>query len=216
MDNHVSMPEEDPADAGPPAEGPAPRTRRPLPHHRRHWRAAASRIKVEPVSGFDGMMQVVAIRAVVYMGEMGTDYGKGFDGNDFAATHLLATVDGEPAGCIRIRYFGDFATPERMAVLPRFRTQRFGARGVAHALGQAAFEHCARKGYRTVIGHAKADLVRFWSSFGVFVPANKEGARWGDHEIVPMIGQVEPPDDAVRLDSDVATILAREGNWDHA
>jgi hypothetical protein len=39
--------------------------------------------------------------------------------------------------------------------LETFRTRRFGARGVAHALGRFSFDHCAQKGYQAVIGHAR-------------------------------------------------------------
>lgn len=73
-----------------------------------------------------------------------------WDGNDFTASHLLARVNGEPAGTLRIRYFGGFAKVERLAVLPKFRQKRYGRMGVAFELGDYAIEFLLRKGITRV------------------------------------------------------------------
>src|SRR4051794_24719610 len=51
-------------------------------------------------------------------------YEEEFDGNDFSATHLIGYVGNEPAACLRVRYFADFAKIERLAVRREFRTTR--------------------------------------------------------------------------------------------
>jgi hypothetical protein len=81
---------------------------------------------IRVVNGFDDMMRVAAVRSAVYIGEQSCPYNEEFDGNDLAATHLLALVDNEPAGCMRLRFFGDFAKLERLAVRREFRTSRTG------------------------------------------------------------------------------------------
>lgn len=55
------------------------------------------RTGIRVVTGFDDMMRVAAIRSAVYIGEQACPYDEEFDGNDLAATHILAFVDNEPA-----------------------------------------------------------------------------------------------------------------------
>ena len=57
----------------------------------------------------EDLMRVVSVRSAVYIAEQECPYLEEFDGNDFCSTHLLGYVGNEPAGCIRIRYFADFA-----------------------------------------------------------------------------------------------------------
>ena len=73
-------------------------------------------VTVEVVRSMDEMARVIAIRGAVYMGEQHCPFEEEFDGNDFSATHLICHKDGEPVGCMRIRYFADFAKLERLAV----------------------------------------------------------------------------------------------------
>jgi len=55
------------------------------------------------------------------MGEQACPYDEEFDGNDFCAMHLIGSIGDEPAGCMRIRFFADFAKLERLAVRREFR-----------------------------------------------------------------------------------------------
>jgi len=115
---------------------------------------------------------------------------------------------------MRIRYFGDFAKPERLAVLQRFRSQRFKERGVAFALAGFAFNFCARKGITRFYGHAQKRLVPFWSRFGIFKPMENGEFYFSDHEYVAMAGQVAPPPNAIGLKSDHLMLIRPEGDWD--
>jgi hypothetical protein len=63
----------------------------------------------------EDIMKVFAIRAATYMNEQACPYDEEFDGNDFCAAHILGEINGEPAGCIRIRFFDDFVKIERSA-----------------------------------------------------------------------------------------------------
>src|ERR1700739_1083626 len=83
-------------------------------------RAITIRIARDP----SDLMLVTAIRSAVYMAEQDCPYDEEFDGNDFAATHLIGYVGSEPAGCLRIRHFADFAKIERLAVRHEFRSTR--------------------------------------------------------------------------------------------
>ena len=51
----------------------------------------------------DEIMQVISLRAIAYMHEQSCPYDEEIDGNDFAgATHLIARLNGEPVGCVRL------------------------------------------------------------------------------------------------------------------
>ena len=176
--------------------------------------ADSPRIAVKVAGSHDDMIKCMNVRAIVFIGEQGSPYDEEFDGNDFTATHILATVGGEPAGAMRIRYFGDFAKPERLAVLQRFRSQRFKERGVAFALAGFAFNFCARKGITRFYGHAQKRLVPFWSRFGIFKPMENGEFYFSDHEYVAMAGQVAPPPNALGLKSDHLMLIRPEGDWD--
>ena len=70
------------------------------------------RLSVTVARSLEDMMRVMTIRSAVYMAEQECPYDEEFDGNDFSATHLIGYVGNEPAACLRIRYFADFAKIE--------------------------------------------------------------------------------------------------------
>ena len=93
------------------------------------------------------LMLVTAIRAAVYLAEQDCPIEEEFDGNDLVAAHFIGFVGTEPAGCLRVRFFGEFAKVERLAVRrsyawspafrrpalprPRLRPQTFSDRRLA-------------------------------------------------------------------------------------
>src|SRR3954454_23156574 len=103
------------------------------------------------------MMRVMSIRSAVYIAEQLCPYNEEFDGNDFSATHLIGYVGNEPAACLRVRYFADFAKIERLAVRKEYRKSR-----LPFQLVRAAIELCRVKGYRRLYGHAQKRLANFW------------------------------------------------------
>src|SRR5438034_1243387 len=107
------------------------------------------------------LMQVVAIRAAVYLSEQSCPYDEEFDGNDFCAMHLIGSIGGEPAGCMRIRFFADFAKLERLAVRHEFR-----GTPLVFEIARAAKELCRVKGYTRIYGHALERLIPFWKRLG--------------------------------------------------
>lgn len=166
-------------------------------------RQVQSRIQVKLVERTEEMSMVMAVRAAVCLGELGWPFAEFMDGNDFSASHLLATVDGEPAGTMRIRYYGDFAKPEWLVVLTRFRRGRFGAAGVPYALGAFARDFCRNKGFTRLYGHAAIDLEAFWNKVGG--PTNRrlsnDPVSLGENkgEILPMMAEYERVAGAISL-----------------
>jgi len=166
-------------------------------------RNQSNRIQVKLVESMDEMNKVLAVRAAVCLGEFGWPFEEFMDGNDFSCSHLLATVDDEPAGTMRIRYYGDFAKPEWLVVLNRYRRGRFGAAGVPLALGGFARDFCRKKGFTKLYGHAAPDLETFWNKIGG--PTNRrlsnDVVSVGEHkgEIIPMMADYDQLDDAISL-----------------
>ena len=107
-------------------------------------------------------MRVMTIRCAVYLGEQQCPYEEEFDGNDFSATHLIGYVGNEPAACLRIRYFADFAKIERLAVRKEFRNTT-----TCVPASCARVSNCAASRVSTAcMAHAQKRLVNFWTRLG--------------------------------------------------
>ena len=157
---------------------------------------------------FDDLMKVVAIRNAVYVGEQECPYDEEYDGNDFAATHLLAYIGDEPAGCLRLRFFADFAKFERVAIRKEFRKSR-----AAIKLVQAGLKLCQKKGYRRVIGHAQTRLTTFWTRFGFQPMPDRKPFFFSDYDYIEMVAELEPDPDAIAITVDPYVAIRPEGRW---
>lgn len=169
-------------------------------------------IKVYAATNFDEMMRVIAVRAAVFMGEHETPYGREFDGNDFTATHILAEVNGEPAGAMRIRYFGEFAMPERLAVLPKFRSPHFTG-NLAFKIARYTFKFLGRKGFTKFYGRSLRDVLPFWELFGGKPMENGE-FYIGQYECIAIAGVRKRPENALNINSGHLILMRPEGKWD--
>ncbi|MBI3675429.1 MAG: GNAT family N-acetyltransferase [Proteobacteria bacterium] len=169
----------------------------------------SSVLETRVVSTPDDIAKVFALRAAVFMVEQDCPYEEEFDGNDFCATHILGTINGEPAAVLRVRYFAEFAKIERLAVLPRFRRTLIAIKVV-----EAGIEVARRKGYRRLYGHAQKRLTKFWSRFGFTPLAKNFPLVYSDHEYVEMSAEVTPHAEAITLMSDPYLIVRPEGRWD--
>jgi predicted GNAT family N-acyltransferase len=165
-------------------------------------------IGITVAHNFEDLMRVVAIRNSVYVGEQECPYEEEYDGNDLAATHLLAYIGDEPVGCLRLRFFAGFAKFERMAIRKEFRKSR-----AAIQLARAGFLLCRKKGYCRVIGHIQERLIPFWSRFGFRVKPDTKRFVFSDHEYVEIVAEIEPDDAAITLDADPYLLIRPEGQW---
>lgn len=169
---------------------------------------SSSRVGITVARNFEDFGRVVAIRSAVYIGEQECPYEEEYDGNDFAATHLIAYVGDEPAGCLRIRFFADFAKLERLAVRMEFRKTR-----AAFQLVQAGLKLCQKKGYRRAYGHSQIRLINFWSRFGFHTFEGGKRFVFSDFEYVEMVADLEPDPQALTIGSDPYLIIRPEGRW---
>jgi predicted GNAT family N-acyltransferase len=165
-------------------------------------------ISVRVVRSMDEMTRVIAIRAAIYMAEQHCPFEEEFDGNDFSATHLICHKDGEPVGCMRIRYFADFAKLERLAV----RSEGRGS-GLAGRLLDAAIELCRKKGYRVLYAHSQKRFLKVWEQRGF----KRMGARelvFSDFDYVEVKLETEKHPQPITLSDDPYVLIRPEGNWD--
>lgn len=166
------------------------------------------RATVTIARSFEDLMRVVSIRSAVYIAEQDCPYSEEFDGNDLSATHLIGYIGNEPAGCLRVRYFGEFAKIERLAVRHEFRTSR-----LAFKLARAGVELCRAKGFRRLYGHSRKDLINFWRRIGFEPIPNRPDFAFSDVAYVEITRDIEPYETAVTIGDDPYRIIRPEGRW---
>ena len=173
--------------------------------------APSGRFEVSVARTMNDLMQVMTVRTLVYMGEQVCPYDEEFDGNDFAgATHLILRCDGEPVGCVRMRWFADFVKLERLAIRREYRSLT----GLM-MLAREAVKIAERKGYRRLMGHAQPRIVPFWRRYFNAKPrAGRDAVAFSDHSYVEMEFPLNPPADAITPDTDPMVLLRPEGDWD--
>jgi predicted GNAT family N-acyltransferase len=165
-------------------------------------------LSVAVVRSLDDMMRVIMIRSAVYVAEQKCPFDEEFDGNDFSAAHLIGYVGDEPAACLRIRYFADFAKVERLAVRSEYRKTR-----LSFQMAKAAIELCRAKGYRRIYAHAQRRLLSFFSRFGF---RRLEGGRefvFSDFDYVEIVLDTTPHPRAISIGVDPYVMIRPEGRW---
>lgn len=156
----------------------------------------------------DDLMQAMAIRSVVYIGEQNCPYGEEWDGNDLSASHIVARIGDKPIGTIRLRCFNGFAKVERMCVHPAHRRSR-----AAFKLERACTELARALGYDRLIGHAHSNVLKFWLSRGWRELSDRTRFSFSDHECIQIEKQIEPHSDAISFETDPLTLIRPVGSW---
>lgn len=175
----------------------------------------SSAVTVKIAATPDEYAMAMAVRAAVFLAEEDNiTYHDEFDGNDMVATHLIAYVNGDPAGVLRVRWFAGFARWERLGIRKRYRCL-----AVLNALAKAAMELSRQKGYSLASGKAREDVVNFWRRFGGR-PSGESVAMYRG-TLVPMIYdiQAKPGQHAISAamlgDHDFEELIVQpEGAWD--
>jgi predicted GNAT family N-acyltransferase len=166
-------------------------------------------ISVRIARDANDLMLVTAIRSAVYLAEQDCPIEEEFDGNDLVAAHFLGFIGTEPAGCLRVRFFGEFAKVERLAIRHQYRRSR-----LSFKLVQASVDYVKRKGFRKIYGQAQDRLVDFWAHFGARPLGHNRKLTFSDFSYTEMVLDLDPCADAITLDSDPYVIIRPEGDWD--
>lgn len=174
---------------------------------------AGGRLRVRVARTLNDMMEVMTVRSLVYLGEQQCPYDEEYDGNDFAgATHLILSCGDEPVGCMRIRWFSDFAKLERMALRKEFR----GGRTIFMMIREVV-RLAEMKGYRKILGHAQSRVAPFWiRHLNGRIRDGRASFQFSDHDYVEIEVDINPPANAINLDSDPMVLIRPEGEWDTA
>jgi predicted GNAT family N-acyltransferase len=167
------------------------------------------RAVVRIARSFDDLLMVYSVRSAVYIAEQECPFAEEFDGNDHCAAQLIGFIKGEPAGCIRVRFFYDFAKLERLAVLKRFRKST-----LAFELVRSGIEYARRKGFKRIYGHAREGLEDFWARFGGKPIGKDRHLSFSGFEYTEMLAEFEPHPEAITVESGGYVILRPEGDWD--
>ncbi len=165
-------------------------------------------ISISVARTFEDISQVFSVRSATYIAEQYCYYREEFDGNDFCATHLLGRIEGDAAGCIRMRFFSDFAKLERLAVRADYRNSR-----LAFALARQAILHCRQKGYTKLYGHARLDLLPFWRMFGFRQRPDKPDLAFANIRYCELELDCPALQDRVTIDTDPMVLIRPEGAW---
>jgi GNAT superfamily N-acetyltransferase len=166
---------------------------------------------IKVVRDFEDMAKVFAIRGSACFSDPEHLYAKHFDGNDFSSTHLLGFIDGEPVGTIRIRYFADFTRIERLTVRPTHRKSR-----ISFKLAKAAFAWCRDKGYTTVGGVARGELIPFWTMLGFRLTEGKDPIYIYGLPHYDITLKLDAVPQAIHHMTDTMVLLRSEGRWHEA
>ncbi len=173
-----------------------------------HAQLPETGISIAIARSIEDVFKVFAVRSATYIAEQYCSYDEEFDGNDFCATHLLGSINGDAAGCLRLRFFNGFAKLERLAVREEYRQSK-----LAFALVRAGIAHCAKKGYARILGHSRSDLVRFWRTFGFRVVEGRPAFSFANIEYVEILREGEVATEAISMNASPFQILRPEGAW---
>ena len=109
----------------------------------------------------DDRLKALVVRAIVFMEEQSISYAEEMDGLDSAALQILGETGGEPVAAARIRFLGDVAKLERLAIRKAGRGQGHGDRLLEFLLAAAR-----ERGFRKYKLHGQARLRAFYEKHG--------------------------------------------------
>ena len=133
---------------------------------------------IKKVGTRDEMEQVYGIRQEVFIDEQGVPEDIEMDGRDDGAVHVLAVVDGEPAGCGRLLFSGSEARIGRVAVRKKMRR-----RGIGEGICKLLIALAKDSGAEMIVLDAQLTAEAFYTRLGfqregeVFMEAGIEHIR---------------------------------------
>jgi predicted GNAT family N-acyltransferase len=107
------------------------------------------------------VLKAYSVRSIVFIEEQACPYAEEFDGLDRGAVHIIGEEQGEPVAVGRMRFLGDYAKLERIAIRAAAR-----GRGLGHQLVDFMVDVARHYGFRRYTMHAQAHLVHFYSQHG--------------------------------------------------
>jgi predicted GNAT family N-acyltransferase len=120
-------------------------------------------LKIKLVNYSEETQGIEQIRRRVFHEEQNIDEELEFDGLDETSEHLLAYLNQEPIGTLRIREVDPkLVKIERLAVLSQSRNQGIGRKLMEYAIALIT----EKNQYEQIVIHAQYHLKNFYQSFG--------------------------------------------------
>ncbi|MFD0775408.1 GNAT family N-acetyltransferase [Streptomonospora algeriensis] len=116
---------------------------------------------IDLAESFQDRAAVFAIRGAVFIAEQQVPVAEEWDSRDLTADHLLARIDGVPAGTGRLVTGRERGVLGRLAVLPEARGTGTGA-----ALVRAVEERARKLGLGEIELHAQTRALGFYERLG--------------------------------------------------
>lgn len=126
------------------------------------------KILIKLVEDEDELQKVYKVRELVFMEEQGVVRDEEMDEFDRTATHVIAYYNDKVAGCARMRFLGNRAKLERIAVLSMFRKK-----GIGRKIVDFLVDHSKQKGATEAVMHAQIYANDFYVKCG-FKPRGEE------------------------------------------
>ena len=116
------------------------------------------------VKSLDDLAKVHAVRAIVFCEEQGVAYDIELDDDDHCALHILGELEGEPVAAGRIRFLGEFAKFERLAIRKAYRGKGYGNQLLHYMLGIAR-----EQGFSKIKLNAQVASAKFYAKHGFVI-----------------------------------------------
>ena len=165
-------------------------------------------VDIKIVSSASEFSDAMKVREKVFVDELKIDSSLEFDGNDFTATHILASVNSLPIGTLRIRYFNGFVKFERAAVLPEFRKTNVSALMV-----DSATRFCATKGYDVMHSVCKKELLHRWAKDGAKPIENAKEIVQNGQLLIPIEQKLPFIQEKIDIRTSIEVLNKKEGSW---
>lgn len=166
-------------------------------------------LKIKIVQNDNERLKAMTIRTLVYIAEQNCPYDEEFDLNDHTATQILGTIGSEPILTARIRYFGNFAKLERLAVRKEYRGMGFGQK-----LLDFMISFCVTKGFNQIYLHAQKGKEGFYLKNNFKIKNNS--FHFSGYDYTEMFRDLSKTNSLLCHNPHAMQLNRPEGAWDQA
>lgn len=128
------------------------------------------------VTQLEDLIKVFVVRGIVFIEEQGVPYALEHDSEEYRSMHILGEENEVPFGAGRIRFLGEYAKLERIAIRKGYRGRNLG-----HELTQFMMATAEAHGFKKFKLHAQAHLAEFYQKHGFRISGEKFREAEIDH-----------------------------------
>ncbi len=165
-------------------------------------------VDIRIVSNIKEYTDAMFVRRSVFVDEQKIAPENEFDGNDFNASHVIAYVDDNPVGTMRLRYFSEFVKIERLCVLKDLRKTN-----VSDLIIRAGLSFCAQKGYEHAHAICKKELLGRWAKEGFSPVEGALSVEQNGMTLIPIEKKLERPEHYITIQTSPEILNLKEGEW---